>query len=199
MSGLSSFRRMGFLLALVVAGCATAKDDRALATVAIAPDMNMGLPRTADLGRTVDAVQRVTARRAESVHVFEVRLRATAERVQLAGTDPAGRRAMTIDWRDGQLAVERAPWLPDGVRPENILADLVLVFWPENALRAVLAETQASLTVEPGTGTRIVRHKGRDRVTVRYDGPGDPWSGVARLRNAAWEYELDIRSMIVAP
>jgi hypothetical protein len=184
-------------LAVACRGSEPAVSNQAVPTVAIAPDTPMVLPRPAELGRAVDAVQQVMARREGGIHIFEVRLQADGQRVRLVGTDPAGRRAMTIDWHEGQLAVERAPWLPEAVRPENILADLVLAYWPETALRRVLAGTNLSLT--SGPGERVVRRDGHELVVVRYDGNRDPFSGAVRLRNTAWGYELDIHSMIVSP
>lgn len=190
-------RRLFCLLLPLVAAACSAASERPVPSVAIATDTQFVLPATGELGRPVDAVQQVTARHEGRVHVFEVRLQARAGQLRLAGTDPAGRRAMTIDWTDGNLAVERAPWLPETVRPENILADLVLVYWPEAALRRVLAGAGATLSAEPGS--RAVRRDGRELVTVRYDNAADPWTGTARLRNLAWGYELEIRSVTLTP
>jgi len=198
MKAVIPFYPFGGLLAVAMAGCLSAPPaaDGAAPQVAIAPDTRLVLPRP-ELGRSVEAVQQVTARRDGSVYVFEVRLQATPDRVQLAGIDPAGRRAMTIDWSGGHLAVERAAWLPDGVRPENVLADLVLAFWPEEVLRQALRDTGASLTAD--IAGRAVWRNGRELVTVRYGNRADPWSGMTQLRNLAWNYEIEIHSQRVTP
>jgi hypothetical protein len=194
--------RLGLLLILASLAVACRGSEPSISrqpvpVVAIAPDVQLVLPRPAELGRTIDAVQQVMARREGGTHIFEVRLQADGHRVRLVGTDPAGRRAMTIDWREDLLVVERAPWLPEAVRPENILADLVLAYWPDAALRRVLAGTRLSLT--GGPDERVVRRDGNELVAVRYDGNRDPFSGAVRLRNTAWGYELDINSVIVSP
>jgi hypothetical protein len=183
---------------LAVAGCASAPPlADAPAGVAIGPDTRLVLPAPAELGRPVDAIQQVTARRDGSVYVFEVRLHASADQVRLAGTDAAGRRAMTIDWTADRLSVERAAWLPETVRPEHVLGDLVMVFWPEASLRRALLQADASLTAD--ASGRMVRRDGKDLVAVRYDSNLDPWSGVSQLRNLAWNYEIEIRSQRLAP
>jgi hypothetical protein len=184
---------------LAVAGCAAPPPgpDATAAGVAIAPETRLVLPAPAELGRPVEAIQQVTARRDGTVYVFEVRLHAAADQVRLAGTDAAGRRAMTIDWTAGRLTVERAAWLPDTVRPEHVLGDLVIVFWPEGALRRALLQAEASLTAD--ARGRVVRRDGKDLVSVRYDDNADPWSGVSRLHNLAWNYEIEIRSQRLVP
>jgi hypothetical protein len=183
--------------AVALTGCASAPPPAPAASVAIAPEVHLVLPAPGELGRSIDAVQQVTARRASQVYVFEVRLQAAPQHVRLAGTDAAGRRAMTIDWRPDKLAVERAAWLPDVIRPEHVLTDLVLAFWPEAPLRKVLSDSGATLTIDPMH--RTIRREGRDLVLVQYDNPADPWSGLTRLRNLAWNYELEIRSQRVTP
>lgn len=150
----------------------------------------LALPAPGDLGRDVEAVQMVTARRGEETHVFEARLSVNRERLLLVGTDSLGRRAMTVTWKAGSVTAERAEWLPEALRPENILADIMLLYWPQ----AVLERTVDGAAVIPEPAGRRIGTE----VTVRWEG-ADPWTGRARLVNASFGYELDIRSVVVGP
>jgi len=157
--------------------------------VAVARDISLTLPLPADLGRAIEATQLVTARRAGEVHVFEARLSVDRERLVLVGTDMLGRRAMTIEWRAGSVIVDKSAWVPDNLRPENVLADIVLIYWPD----AVLARAVHGAAVESDPSGRRIGNA----IQVSWD--GDPWTGTARLVNASFEYELSVRSALVAP
>ncbi|SEH50012.1 DUF3261 domain-containing protein [Magnetospirillum fulvum] len=177
------------LIGLGLAACAAPPPPPEPGRVTIAPGITLALPSPAALGRSVDAVQIVTARHRGDSFVFEGRLSVEPERLLLVGTDSLGRRAMTVTWSQGQISVERAAWLPDSLRPENILADIVLLYWPEAAVRSGLSG--ADLTEQ--TGNRAIG----SAILVSWQ--GDPWNGTAHLRNLVWEYELDVRSVLVGP
>lgn len=180
--------RFVFLLAgLVLAACSSAPSLPEAVTVA--PGITLALPAPAELGRREDAVQLVTARRGDETFVFECRLSVDADSLLLAGSDSMGRRAMTVSWSRGNMAVERADWLPDTLRPENILADIVLLYWPDEAVRRGL--TGADLTPTP-QGRRI-----GDAIAVSWR--DDPWNGLSRLVNTPWGYEIEVRSVRVSP
>ena len=155
----------------------------------VAPGITLALPAPGELGRQEDAVQLVTARRDGESFVFECRLSVDAERLLLAGSDSMGRRAMTVTWGQGAIAVERADWLPDTLRPENILADIVLLYWPEDSVRRGLRG--AALTQTPQE-----RRIG-EAVTISW--AADPWNGLSRLVNGPWGYEIEVRSARVIP
>lgn len=180
--------------ALTLLGCNTPL--RGGRDVTITPDVRLVLPKPDTLGRQIDAVQLVTARHAGESFSFEGRLSVTAERLLLVGTDALGRRAMTITWTQHGWTTDRAPGLPDTAQPENVLADIVLMFWPADIVRDALRSSNATLAVE--NRSRRVRQQGNDVISITYDGD-DPWVGITRLRNASWGYELEIRSVVIAP
>jgi|AGTN01.2.fsa_nt_gi Protein of unknown function (DUF3261). len=168
------------------AACAAPPPD--FDRVPVAPGVTLSLPSPAELGRSVEAVQLVTARHGGDVFLFEGRLSVSPQMLTMVGTDPLGRRAMSLRWSPAGLEVERASWLPDGLRPENVLADIVLLYWPDGAL----ARHLAGATVEAAADGRHIRRDGADMIVLSYR--GDPWSGVARLDNLAWGYQLEVRS-----
>jgi hypothetical protein len=181
------------LVGLLLAACAG--PVRTVETVAVAPDILLAMPSPGELGRPVDVMQLVTARHDGEVFVFEGRLSADADSVLLVGTDTMGQRILTIRWTEGRMEVDRAAWLPRSVRPENVLADIILVYWPDASLRRALAPSGA--TLESSAGARVIRQHGNDIIDVRYE--GQPWSGVAHLKNLAWNYEIEMRSVSVTP
>ena len=161
--------------------------------VPLAPAVTFALPSAGDLGRSVEAVQLVTARYGEEVFLFEGRLSVTANAVRMVGTDPLGRRAMSLLWQDGRLEVDKADWLPPALKPEHVLADIVLLYWPDHAI----APQIAGAVVEPTADGRQISKDGKPVITITRQ--GDPWTGTARLQNLAWGYRLDVRSREVTP
>ena len=157
--------------------------------VLIAPGVTLALPSPADLGRRVEAVQMVTARHGDLTFLFEGRLSVTPERLLLVGSDPLGRRALTVTWADGRMAEERAAWLPDGLRPANILADIILLYWPDGVLRQSLAGAGLEQTT---TGRKV-------GGVIELSRTGDGWNGTAHLRHLAWDYDIEVRSVVVEP
>jgi hypothetical protein len=127
--------------------------------------------------------------------LFEVNLSVTPERLLLAGVDPLGRQALTLRWAPGRLVVQAAAFLPAALRPENMLADIMLLYWPEAPVREGLAASGATLA--SGPRWRAVR-VGPDEV-IRIDYASDtPWNGALRHRNLAWGYGLEVQSVDVS-
>jgi hypothetical protein len=160
----------------------------------LAPDLTYEIPGPAALAREIEAAQIITARYKGETFTFESRLKVTRTTMLLAGVDGVGRRIMTISWSGSTPMFERAEWFPADLRPENILADITLMYWPEAAVRDGLANSTAIVTRT--ANMRTVSAGGQEIVTIRYSS-GDPWSGITRLHNALWGYDLEVRSELL--
>lgn len=179
------------LLLLGLAACASAGPERL--TASLAPDIRYRLPLPRALGREVQATQLITARYRGEVYAFEAYLGITAEALTLVTTDPFGRRAMTLTWQESGLTVEKASFVPEFIRPENILADITIAYWPEDAVRAGLAGSDATLQAD--ARRRVIAARGQDIIEVSFEGAAAPGlAPFARYRNLAFGYDLDLRS-----
>lgn len=177
------------MIGLGLAACAPAPaPTTGPVRVTVAPGVTLDLPAPAQLGRAVEAVQLVAARHDGQTMLFQSRLSVTADRLRLVTTDSLGRQAMSVTWGAAGLEAERAPWVPDGLRPENVLADIVLLYWPEAAVRQGLGGADLR---QDQDGRQV-----GEAIAIAWQ--GDPWSGRATLRNRAWDYELEVRSALVA-
>ena len=186
---------------LALAGCAQVEPPAALppGTVRIAPDLTLVLPHPGELGQSLDVTQLVTAHYGERTFVFEEHLSATQDRILLVSLDAMGRKAITVTWTAAGIDTEVAPWLPEGIRPENMLADIVLLYWPEAAVRQALAASHG--TLEASRQSRSVGVGGKEVIHADYQpgADGDPWSGSLRYRNLPWGYALEVQSARVSP
>lgn len=176
-----------------LAGCATTPQPEASAL--IAPELRFAIPGPRELGYRVDASQLVTAHFRGDTQVFEAHLTVSPERLTFVGLDPLGRRALTVISTDAGISVDAAPWLPAGLKAENILADIAIMYWPEEAVRRGLSSSAAILHADPHE--RSITAAGREIIHVDY-GPrqGESWAGSARYRNIAFGYELDLQSAV---
>lgn len=193
-------RAIGFsLLLLALAACSRGSADMAPAPVRIAPDLMVTLPSPDDLDRTVEASQLLTASYGEQSFVFEARLSANRERFLMVGLDPMGRELLRVNWTRTGLDYTVAPWVPAGLRPEHMLADIVLLYWPEDAVRRALAPSGGTLV--SGARSRLVTIGEKEVMRADYQPASgdDPWTGRLHYRNLAWGYELDIQSSEVRP
>ncbi len=163
-------------------------------TPLLAPGEPLALPRPSDLGQSVEAAQLITASRDGQTFVFEGRISVTPERFLLVGVDSLGRRAMTVTWSDAGLEVETAPWLPPALRPGSMLADIVVLYWPEAVVRRALAPAGGTLSAD--AHRRSVRIDGKEVLHAeRSWADGAPWTGTLRYANLAWGYEIEVQSM----
>lgn len=190
---------LGVLPVLLLHGCADAP-PHAETRVAIAPDLTLTLPAPDSLGPDslglrLEAIQLVVARHDGRSLAFEGRISITPDRIAITCVDGMGRRLMDITWTRTAIIARRSAEVPPHLAPENILADLVLLYWPEPVVRQALSG--GTLTVN--AGARIVAMDGTQAIHAEHrPGPaGDPWSGSSRLQNVAWGYSLDIQSRII--
>lgn len=163
----------------------------------IAPGLSLIMPSPGSLGRLVEADQLVVARYRTQTVAFEGRVSASAERFDLLCIDPFGRKAMRIRWTDAGIDGSKATGVPADLRPENVLADLVMLYWPAPVVARALAPSGGML--EAGAAARSVRLRGAEVIHAAFQpgADGDPWNGSVRYRNLPLDYELTIQSRVL--
>jgi hypothetical protein len=140
----------------------------------------------------VAVVQALHVVRGDEANDVEAILQASAEHLVLVLSLPLGPRLAAIEWSARGIAIHRDLDLPAAghVLPEDVLADIMLAFWPEAAVRSCLRDG-LSLVVEPGR--RLVMRDGVAVIEVQRDGT-DPWNGRTTLANHLLGYHLTIVS-----
>jgi hypothetical protein len=177
----------------MLSACATGPAPN---SVRIAPGLDLVLPSPGTLGRTLQATQLVTAHYQDRTVLFEGHVSASPAQVLLVVVDQFGRRALSVTWNDAALTYTAAPWLPATLRPQSMLADIVVLYWPAPVVRRALAPSGGTLVTAPGV--RSVVLGGREIIHAEYQpsAPGETWAGHARYRNLPWGYDLDIQSVL---
>jgi len=150
------------------------------------------LPTVPGYPGEVAAVQSIHVVRGDQIADVEAVLEVSAPRLVLVLAQPLGPRLATIDWSADGVAIQRGSGPPAAaaLQPEDVLADLMLAFWPEPAVRSSL---RPGLTLMSLPDRRLVMRDDAVLVEVRRDDV-DPWNGTVRLDNHQIGYQLTIVS-----
>lgn len=183
---------------LALSACAGTRVPPAIpaGAVRLSQSLYLTLPKPSSLGRRVEAAQLITAHYGSQTYVFEGHLSATPQRVLLLGLDTLGRKAMTITWSDTGIHSETAPWMPKQLHPENMLADIVMIYWPADQVNAALARSGGHVTA--AARSRSISDGRGETIHIDYSGD-DPWNGSLHYRNLSWGYTLDVQSVEAGP
>lgn len=184
-------RRRALLLASL-AGC-TAPEAPA-GSVQIAPGASFWLPGAGELGRSIEAAQMVRANYRGRDIGFEGQMSVTPKRLLLACVDLLGRPGMTVRWERPRVSAQVADWFPASLRPENMLADIMLIYWPLASVRRGL--TGSLLAVADEANRRVVLNGQQTVIQIDYRSD-DPWNGTAVYTSVLWGYTLEIQSVEV--
>ncbi len=151
----------------------------------IAEDVMLELPTPPGYPEERTIVQTGRAQFGERNAAFEAVLQLGPERTEIVLMMPAGPRLSTIVWDATGVHEDRAPFVPDSMPVENILADIFVTVWPEGMVAGTLPD---GVTLEVGAdGARTIRRGDEIILTVGPD-PADPSRFV--VRNEALGYEV---------
>lgn len=185
--------------ALALAACVSAPPDETNGnTVVVAPGVSLRLPIRPDPGRRIEAHQLVEIRHEDRIFAIESRISIDAGRFRMVALDALGRRALTLTWSESGIDAEVAPWVPDTFDVRNLLADLVVIYWPSDAVRTALVETGARWTAD--RSGRSIYSNGEEVIHVAFLPPRErAWSGMTRYVNRGRGYSIELRSEELTP
>lgn len=195
--------------AFVLAGCAggtlsldaftgSTSSAPSVPEVQLAPSYKLVLPQPATYGSRIKVRQLVTLEHSGNSISFEALLNIQPTEVSLVAVDPIGRRALTLNWDGTQLTVEKAPFLPDSLRVEWLMADMIAVYWPAPVVQRSLAATSAK--VEDRGGRRIISADGAELLKADYAWTGKSGLvGTMKYENLSWGYTVSVKSLEVKP
>jgi hypothetical protein len=151
----------------------------------IADDLTLVLPTPPGYPEERTIIQTGRAQFGERRMAFEAVLVLGPERTEMVLMMPAGPRLSTIVWDATGVHEDRAPFVPDSLPVENILADIFVTVWPEASVAGTLPEGVTMDVAEDGG--RTIRRGDEIILTVGPDA-ADPSRFV--VRNEAIGYEV---------
>lgn len=162
MSGLATaaWGRLALVAVCVVtlAGCASQSGNRAVAL----ESPLLALPPNA-LGCAAQVQQRLTVLPpGQAARELDALLEVDASTVRLAILN-LGQMVGTLEWDGRQLRTELSRWWPGVLAPEQVLSDLQMAFWPQEAIVQALP---ARWTLRVSSQRRTLLFEGSERASV---------------------------------
>ncbi|MDV7341032.1 DUF3261 domain-containing protein [Terasakiella sp. A23] len=136
----------------------------------------------------VEVVQLLKGDYAQKQFVFQVGLSMKEDGLSLIALDSMGRRAFSVFWDDNGVTAQKANWMPDMVRAEYILKDIMMAYWPIDAL-GVFDESVRQVGNE-----RIVENNGDKTLSIYSPSQMDRWNGKVVIENHVLGYRIEIQS-----
>jgi hypothetical protein len=174
------------LICVMMAGCSTPpRPEPGRLTLQLAP---------AALGTSIALQQHLKVERNARIDELDTALEIDADHVQLVGL-ALGQRVLSLNYNGKELTSWRHVMLPSQVRAEDVLGDLQLVLWPDEAIRRALPEGWR--IEEQGLHRTLLQG---DDIVTSIDYSGSPrWSGTVVLENRRFHYRLTIQSAPIEP
>jgi len=170
-------------LAVMLAACA---GQPVRAPISELPTLRLS---PASLGFEMALQQRLQVIVGDKSQTLDALLEVDAGELRL-GVQALGQSALTMRWDGKELQQRRADWLPPALSADRVLFDLQLVFWPADAIRAVLP---ANWTLQEAPGRRLLLNAGAEVVSVEY-----LTADHAVLKHLREAYLLDVTSTSAA-
>lgn len=178
----------GLLYALAACSAApVSHDPPGTATIARGTTLVLPMPPGFPEQRRFDHIVSATFGKREML--FESFADMAPDKVTVTLTAPDGPRLATIAWTRDGIKGDRATSIPGQLRDENLLADMMLVFWPARAIETAMRP--AGSVVDHPDGSRTISVNGRTIVEVRHVATTD---GADRrtLTNQDFHYTLTL-------
>lgn len=187
------------IAAALLAACANGPTARPAASAAT----TLPLLPPASLGAPLQAQQILHAAYGSDEATLQCVVDADSAVLSIVCLTALGQRVFTLSYDGRELKALRAPFAPDSIDPQRIVADLQLAYWPLEALQAAWQRAGYGVS-EPRPGLRRVIRDGRLFAEVHSaapalsDGRSAAWPARVWLVNFAYGYALDIETQATA-
>lgn len=148
----------------------------------------------ATLGASIARQQHLTVEREGRIDDLDAALEVDPDHLQLVGL-AFGQRVLSLHYDGKELTSWRHMMLPAQVRAEDVLEDLQLTLWPQEA---IAKELPSGWTIEDD-GLRRTLYMDGVAVTVIDYSTMPRWTGTVVLQNMRYQYRLTIQSVPFGP
>lgn len=171
---------------LILAGCAAAPKQHAY----LDQNVRYDLPANPWQGERLNAFQQLTIEFKEKALFLQAFIALEPGRAKITLLDMSGRRALDINWQLNNIQIYRADWLPDTARAEDVLARLVLAYWPLEIARAGLP---AGTKLRVHGDRRLIENTSGQVLSITSDGE-NPWAAKTVIDQPDAAFRLTISS-----
>lgn len=167
----------------------TPKESSSVIMPVVPPELALPRVLPAEMQAELQLNQHLTITRDFSQHELDAVLAINPHEIKMAAVG-LGLRLITLSY-DGQIINEqRHALLPASVSGERILRDLVLTYWPLNAIQARLPE---GWVLQDEGNVRTLSWQNQLVFRIQYEGT-PRWRGKTHLENLQRDYVIEIVS-----
>lgn len=181
------------IVVILLPGCAFWQQQPASGDIPIGKQLAFRLPGWQPPAVPVEVIQQLSGQYDGHQFSMQAQLSLTRERVKMVGLDAIGRRGFDISWDRNGLVIETASWLPKRLDPQQILAHIVMAYWPRETVVAALVGSGVAV-VDNANSRRISDAAGEVMIIDYANTRAKVWQGRARIVNPGIGYELVILS-----
>jgi hypothetical protein len=178
------------LLAILLAACRTAPPGASARPDGGAPDGGQPALAPPDAVGTRSATQVIHAAYGARSVVLRTVIETAPGRLDVVGVTATGQRVFSAHYDGQSIDARKSAFVPAGLDPGRVLADMQLALWPLPAVQAAFRERGLNVT-EPFAGLRRLTRGDALLAEVHY-ATGDPWAGRLWFVNFEFDYSLTI-------
>jgi hypothetical protein len=183
------------VLCLGVAGlqaCASTVRTERVDRVDIGDTVVLLLPTVAELVESLDATQIVTGTFDGRSYTMQAQLEWRPGSITLAALNVWGATVFSIAYDGTAIRVQGNPALTQGLRPEYVLADILLVHLEHPTL--VSSPAGDHITIDDAPSRRTINKNGQPVIVIEYE-DGQRRIGAVKLENVARGYVMQIQTL----
>jgi hypothetical protein len=157
------------------------------------PDQAVLMPMAGPIAPSRRVVQQITVLWQDRKETLLCVLELDKQRIAMAGLSNEGLSLFNLTYDGDTLVSDKSPLLPDSVKPEFMVTDLQLAYWPFAVLQKQLFGTLWRL--EMAANHRRLYYQGTKMVDVNYLLPDAVWAKSVELINHRHHYRLQINTL----
>ncbi len=154
------------------------------------------LPLPQELGRTVNLSQQVTVEFEGQVNDMLLVMDVTVDEVNMAALTPFGARLFSVTYQPPLIETEVSPLLKKRVKPEYVLADLMLAYWPIEVIHKYLDRAGLSIA-DNNRETRVISLGNKIIISIEYGAGSDRLRSKVTYHNLKRGYSMTMQPLDV--
>lgn len=143
----------------------------------------------------ISVTQSVTLR-GDEFHQFLLQTEADRGGVSMVGLTGFGQKLFELRYAGEGLSVNKTPFLPDSLDPEDLFRDFQLIYWPGDLLRGLFADSAVEFQeASGGEGRRrLFRRAGKLVIDISYN-PSPDFASDIIYRDHRRNYSIQIETL----
>lgn len=153
-----------FLFASILHGCASGTGGR----IMIADDVRYPALSSAALVEELSITRNIVIHRDATSEQFLLQMETGKDRLAVVAMTGFGQKLFQLQYVQERLTIDTVPFSRLSLTPEELFADLQLIYWPAEELRKLFAGPRVVFSETHNPYTRTIVLDGEPAIEIRY-------------------------------